>query len=65
MVQLYLYEAQETSRKAALEAIASFATGREKNRYNKMVNRMLKPFDVNPKELRRNIAKYCIENGKY
>lgn len=65
MVQLYLYEAQEKSRKAALEAIASFATGKEKRRYNKMVNRMLTPFDINPKELRRNIAQYCIKNGKY
>jgi len=30
MVQLYLYEALEKSRKAALEAIASFSTGSEK-----------------------------------
>ena len=65
MVQLYLYEAQEKSRKAALEAVASFTTGSEKRRYSRMVNRMLTPFDVNPKELRRNIAQYCIENGKY
>jgi alkylation response protein AidB-like acyl-CoA dehydrogenase len=65
MVQLYLYEAQERSRKAALEAIASFTTGATKNRYSKTVNRMLTPFDVNPKELRRNIAQYFIAKGKY
>lgn len=65
MVQLYLYEAQEKSRKAALEAIASFTEGREKRRYSKMVNRMLSTFDVNPKELRRNIAKAVIAKGKY
>ncbi|MGB0862933.1 MAG: acyl-CoA dehydrogenase family protein [Saprospiraceae bacterium] len=65
MVQLYLYEAQETARKAALEAVASFAEGRKKRTYTKMVNRMLKPLDINPKALRRIIAQYCIEQGKY
>ena len=33
MVQLYLYEALEKARKAALEAVASFATGRERKRH--------------------------------
>jgi alkylation response protein AidB-like acyl-CoA dehydrogenase len=65
MVKLYLYEAQEVARKAALEAIASFATGRQKRTYTKMVNRMLKPFEINPKALRREIAQYCIEKGSY
>ncbi|MEN1786065.1 MAG: acyl-CoA dehydrogenase family protein [Bacteroidota bacterium] len=65
MVQLYLYEALEKSRKAALEAIASFSTGSEKRKHTKMVNRMLKPYDVNPKTLRRNIAQAVIEQGKY
>ena len=65
MVQIYLYEALEKSRKAALEAIASFSTGREKRRHTKMVNWMLKPYDINPKALRRNIAQAVIELGKY
>lgn len=65
MVQLYLYEALEKSRKAALEAIASFSKGSEKRRHTKMVNRMLKPYDINPKTLRRNIAQAVIERGGY
>ena len=65
MVQLYLYEALAKVRKAALEAVASFATGRERNRHTKMIQRMLKPYDVNPKELRRNIAQAVIDRGCY
>ena len=65
MMELYLYEALEKSRKAALEAVASFATGRTKKNYNRMVNIMLKPYDVNPKQLRRNIAQSVIDAGKY
>ncbi len=65
MVQLYLYEALAKVRKAAVEAIASFATGRARQRHTKMVQRMLKPYEVNPKELRRNIAQAVIERGGY
>ncbi len=65
MVQLYLYEAVEKARKAALEAVASFTTGGQKNNYNRVVNVMLRPFNVNPKELRRNIAQAVIKAGKY
>lgn len=65
MVQLYLYEAMEKSKKAALEAIASFSTGSEKWRHIKIINRMLKPYDINPKTLRRNIAQALIESGEY
>ena len=65
MVQLYLYEAIAKSRKAALEAIASFSTGSEKRKHTKMVNWMLQPYDVNPKTLRRNIAQAVIEQGRY
>jgi len=65
MVQLYLYEALEKSRKAALEAIASFSTGREKRRHTRMINWMLQPYDINPKRLRRNIAQAVIELGRY
>ena len=65
MVQLYLYEALEKSRKAALEAIASFATGSEKRRHNKIVSIMLKPYNINPKEIRRTIAQAVIAKGEY
>jgi alkylation response protein AidB-like acyl-CoA dehydrogenase len=65
MLQLYLYEAVEKARKAALEAVASFATGSKKKNYNRVVNVMLRPFNINPKELRRNIAQAVIKKGKY
>ncbi|MFK7935231.1 MAG: acyl-CoA dehydrogenase family protein [Saprospiraceae bacterium] len=65
MVQLYLYEALEKSRKAALEAVASFSMSGEKRRHTRIVNWMLKRYDVNPKNLRRNIAKAVIELGYY
>ena len=65
MVQLYLYEALAKVRKAAIEAVASFATGRARKRHVKMIQRMLKPYEVNPKELRRNIAQAVIDRGGY
>lgn len=65
MMELYLYEALEKSRKAALEAVASFATGSEKRNYTRAVKIMLKPYDINPKALRRNIAQAVINKGKY
>jgi len=65
MLQLYLYEALEKSRKSALEAVASFATGSEKRRHNKIVSLMLKPYNINPKEVRRAIAQAVIAKGAY
>ncbi len=65
MVQLYLYEALEKSRKAALEAVASFSTGGEKRRHTRIVKWMLKSYYINPKDLRRNIAKAVIDRGYY
>ena len=65
MLQLYLYEALERARKAALEAIASFATKRQKPIYNRVVKWMLKPYDINPKQWRRNIARTLIQKGCY
>ncbi|MCB0554779.1 MAG: acyl-CoA dehydrogenase family protein [Phaeodactylibacter sp.] len=65
MMQLYLYEALARAKKAATEAIASFATGYRKSLYRLVVNTMLKPNDINPKQLRRNIAGFVIENKEY
>lgn len=61
MVQLYLYDALETSKAAAKEAIASFETGSAQKNHNRMINLLLKPYYINPKEVRRNIAKAVIE----
>ena len=65
MMQLYLYEALAVAKKAALEAIGSFADGRRKRTYNLVANTMLRPYDVNPKQLRRNIAGFIIEKRGY
>ena len=65
MMQLYLYEALAQARKAALEAIASFTTGRQKRTYTRVANTLLKPYDINPKALRRNIAGFVIEKRGY
>ncbi|MFK7947059.1 MAG: acyl-CoA dehydrogenase family protein [Saprospiraceae bacterium] len=57
MVQLYLYDALAKAKKAAMEAIASFETGRLQRRHNRIINLLLQPYFINPKEVRRNIAK--------
>jgi len=65
MVQLYLYDALATAKHAATEAIASFATRSQQKRHNRMVRILLKPYYINPKKLRRNIATAVVENGGY
>lgn len=65
MMQLYLYEALAKAQKAAAEAAASFATGMQKRTYMWAVNALLKPYDVNPKQMRRNIAGFVIEKRGY
>ncbi len=65
MAQLYLYEALDIARKSALDAIASYATGIEKRTLNYFVKTLLYPYDVNPKQLRRNIADYMVKENGY
>lgn len=65
MMQVYLYESLERTRKAAKDAIASFAEGGERKRYSFVVRKLLKSYEINPKELRRDIAKYMVKEGKY
>lgn len=65
MVQLFLYEALAKVRKSALDAVASFATGSELWRHEKVINILLKPYRINPKELRRDIARATIAKEKY
>jgi alkylation response protein AidB-like acyl-CoA dehydrogenase len=64
-VQVYLYEALERVRKASKDAITSFATGSEKSRTNFIVRKLLKSYDVNPKDLRRDIVKHMVQEGEY
>lgn len=64
-MQLYLYDASNTARRAALEAIDSFAEGMQKSFLKKLVKIMLPNYAVNPKELRRRVAKYIIDGKGY
>ena len=64
-VQVYLYESVERVRKASKDAISSFASDGEKTRTNFVVRKLLKSYNVNPKDLRRDIVKYMIKEGKY
>ena len=65
MLQIYLYEALERSRKTALDAITSYATGTEKKIAKFVVGKLLKSYDVNAKELRRDVVKYMIKENGY
>ncbi len=65
IVQLYLYEALDIARKASNDAIAAYASGGERRRMRYLVGLLLKPYDVNPKALRRTITDYCAKNGGY
>ncbi len=65
MLQYYLYEALATTRKAAYDAIYSYTTGIERSFMRRLVNTLLKPYNINPKETRRAIANYIIEKGEY
>ncbi|MFT7154020.1 MAG: alkylation response protein AidB-like acyl-CoA dehydrogenase [Bacteroidia bacterium] len=64
-VQVYLYEALERVRKTSKDAITSFATGSEKSLTNFVVRKLLKSYDVNPKNLRREIVKHMVQEGEY
>jgi len=65
MLQVYLYEALERSRKTALDAITSYATGSEKKMAKFVVGKLLKSYDINAKELRRDVVKYMIKENGY
>ncbi len=65
MMQLYLYEARAMAKKAAIEAVDSFASGRRKLFFRLVINTLLRPFEVNPRQLRRNIAGFVLENKGY
>nr|MBP6732808.1 acyl-CoA dehydrogenase family protein [Chitinophagales bacterium] len=65
MAQLYLYDALDLVRKASNNAIDSYASGIEKSVLKRLMRRMLKTYDINPKDTRRAIADYMISKGGY
>jgi alkylation response protein AidB-like acyl-CoA dehydrogenase len=65
MTQLYVYEALEIARKAADNVIDSYASGVEKFTMKRVVNSLLKNYDINPKDTRRAIADVVIAANQY
>lgn len=65
MTQVYLFEAVEKIQTAAKEAIAAFTKGDEQKVMLMGLKRYTKADLVNTKELRRQVADYMIEKGKY
>jgi len=63
--QLYIYEALSKARKAAEDAIASYAKGAEKFVTQRLADTLTMAYDVNPKELRRQVARAAISKGDY
>jgi hypothetical protein len=65
LAQLYLYDAMDTARKAAHNAIDSYAGGVQKFALKRLVGLMLKTYSINPKDLRREAADYVISKKSY
>lgn len=65
MAQLYIYEALDIARKAADNAIDSYASGAEKFAMKRVVGSLLKNYDINPKDTRRVIADAVIAANQY
>jgi hypothetical protein len=65
MSQVYLAEAIDRINAAAKEAIASFTKGDEQKVMLMGLKRFTKADLVNTKELRRQVADFMIEQGKY
>jgi len=65
MLQVYLYEAIERTRKSALDAIMAYTDGFEQTTAKFIVGKLLKSYTVNPKQLRRDITGYMVKEGGY
>lgn len=65
MAKIYLYEAIQRVRKAGEDVILSFTSGVEKNMLLGLLSRLTTRYDINPKETRRKIATYMINEKPY
>lgn len=65
LAQSYLYDALDTARKAANNAIDSYASGIEKWILKCLLRRMLRTYSINPKDVRREVADYMLKKGGY
>ncbi|MCW3126976.1 MAG: acyl-CoA dehydrogenase protein, partial [Bacteroidetes bacterium] len=65
LAQVYLYDALDTARKAANNAIDSFASGLAKWALKKLTRILLSTYAINPKDLRRDAADHIIRRKGY
>lgn len=65
MLQVYLYESLERTRKNALDLITAYTTGFERSMMRFLVGRIIKSYSINPKQLRRDITGYMRKEGGY
>jgi hypothetical protein len=65
LAQMYLYDALDVVRRSANTAIDSYATGVEKATLKRLMRRMLRSYNINPKDLKREIADYMIAHNGY
>lgn len=65
MAQVYLYDALDVARKAANTAIDSYSKGAEKFFLKRLVKRMLRTYNINPKDVRREVADYFLKKRSY
>lgn len=65
MAQAYLYDALDIARKAANNALDSYASGIEKATLKYLVGKMLRTYAINPKDTKREVADYFIKKGGY
>lgn len=60
-LRLYLYLSLAEAKAAAKEAIASIESGRKQRQHNRIIDLLLQPYLINPKEVRRSIAKTILK----
>ncbi len=65
MAQVYLYQAVQRVNAVAKEAIDSFAEGGQRRMLLWSLKKLTRPYQVNPKELRRDIANYMMAQGGF
>lgn len=65
MAQVYLYDALDIARKATANALDSFSGGAQKYFIKKITGRMLRAYNINPKDMRREVADYMLKKRGY
>lgn len=65
IVKVYLYNSLALVRNAGKEIVDAYADGFEKRKMRYMLSLLTKHYEINPKQLRRDIADYVIAKKEY